>query len=245
LVDGIPAEKVLSQSIHKLKMDPNFEGRLSGTSWYDWSYQFQLKMTIVHLWPLYEGLIQPPVSGNKVHEAEFHQLSLMAFAVLNTSVSENIQQAIRAYRDAPEPARKSWDYMLTTFQTKDSTSRILLADQLTRFKQRPNEDLEVYINRLRALRTQLEGVNTPITEDSFCTYLIKGLTTEWEYLKQHFMLQPVLTEDSVVHAMTTAQRGRNAEMQRRGQRNVNFQALPAQAAQPDGTKPFNRNNNMF
>jgi hypothetical protein len=147
-VDGVPAEKVLSQSIHKLKMETNFEGRLSGSSWYDWSYQFQLKMTIVHLWPLYEGTIVTPVSGNIQHNCEFAQLSLMAFAVLNTSVSEHIQQAIRAFRSQPEPAKKAWDYMLTTFQTKDSTSRILLADQLTRFKQRPNEDLEVYINRL-------------------------------------------------------------------------------------------------
>ena len=240
LVDGIPAEKVLGQSIHKLKMDTKFQGRLSGVSWYDWSYQFQLKMTIVHLWAFFEGLLHPPVSGDPKHEAEYHQLSLMAFAVLNTSVSDHIQQAIRAFRDTTEPARKAWKYMLDTFQTQDSTSRILLADQLTRFKQRPNEDLEVYINRLRALRTQMDGVKTPIAEESFCVYLVKGLSPEWEYLKQYFTLQPAMTEESVVHAMTTAQRSKNADLQRRGQKLVSFvpnQALPALAG-PSNRKSY-------
>ena len=236
LIDGIAADKVLSQSIHKLKMETKFEGRHSGTSWYDWSYQFQLKMTLVHLWSLFEGTVTPPTSGNATHEAEFRQLSLMAFAVLNVSVTEQIQQAIRNYRDKDEPAEKAWEYMLKTFEAKDSTNRILLADQLTRFRQKPNEDLEVYINRLRALQSQLGGVNTPLTEDSFCIYLVKGLTSDWEYLKQYFTLQPSLTEESVIHALTTAQRSKNAELARRGG-NRNFQALLAQTGPPVKPKP--------
>lgn len=216
-------------------METRFEGRHSGISWYDWSYQFQLKMTLVHLWPFYKGDITPPISGGRAHEAEFAHLSLMGFAVLNVCVSDQIQQAIRTCRDEPEPAKKAWAYMLATFQAQDSTNQILLADQLTRFKQRPNEDLEVYINRLRALRSQLEGVNTPITEISFCMYLIKGLTSEWEYLKQYFTLSPIVSEASLVHALTTAQRSRNEEFQRRGFRN---QALQVQADKRP--PPFNK-----
>jgi len=132
-------------------MDDEFEGRNSGSSWYDWSYQFQLKMTLSHLWPLYAGMVVRPTSGDVTMEAEFQQLSLMAFAVLNLSISKPIQQAIRAFREAPEAAKKAWDYMLSTYQSQDNTNRILLADQLARFKMKNNEDLEEYVNRLKAV----------------------------------------------------------------------------------------------
>jgi len=109
---------------------------------------------------------------------EFSQLSLFAFAVLNLSVSEPIQQAIRTFSDLPEPAMRAWNYMMTTFQPQDSTNQILLADKLSRFRQRPNEDLEEYINRGKALQVQLNGVNTPLSEASLCVYLVKGLTND-------------------------------------------------------------------
>jgi transposase InsO family protein len=210
-IDGLTAEKILKQVLYKLKMDDEFEGRNSGSSWYDWSYQFQLKMTLSHLWPLYAGMVVRPTSGDVTMEAEFQQLSLMAFAVLNLSISKPIQQAIRAFREAPEAAKKAWDYMLSTYQSQDNTNRILLADQLARFKMKNNEDLEEYVNRLKAVQFQLAGVNTPMDETSFYVYLIKGLTSEWEYLRQYFDMQPAVTEDFVVHALVTAQRRKNAD----------------------------------
>jgi len=71
---------------------------------------------------------------------------------------------------------------------KDSTNQILWADQLACFKLRPNEDLEVYSQQSASSSVQLAGVDTPLSEASFCVYLVKGLTSDWEYLKQHFAL---------------------------------------------------------
>jgi len=95
-------------------MEVMFEGRHSGISWYDWHYQFKLKMMLTHLWPFYKGEITPQYLGNETHIREFAR-SLLAFAVLNVSVSDQIQQAIRTYSDQSEPARKAWSYMMDTF----------------------------------------------------------------------------------------------------------------------------------
>jgi len=94
--------------------------------------------------------------GKRDLAGEFSQLSLFAFAVLNLSVSEPIQQAIRTFSDLPEPAMRAWNYMMTTFQAPRRTNQILLADKLSRFGQRPNEDLEEYINRGKALQGPAE-----------------------------------------------------------------------------------------
>jgi len=64
------------------------------------------RWNLVHLWELYKGEITYPESRESSHETEFRQLSLMAFAVLNVSVSKHVQQAIRKYRDRPEPAER-------------------------------------------------------------------------------------------------------------------------------------------
>jgi len=54
-IDGLAAQDILKQSINELKVDPLQEGRHGVSSGYDWCIQFQLKMTLAHLWPLFEG----------------------------------------------------------------------------------------------------------------------------------------------------------------------------------------------
>jgi len=124
-VGGLTADDILRQSLHKLKMEVMFEGRHSGISWYDWHYQFKLKMMLTHLWPFYKGESRLLRIPDRDAHKRVAQLSLLAFAVLNVSVSDQIQQAIRTYSDQSEPARKARSHMMDTFHAKDGTNLIL------------------------------------------------------------------------------------------------------------------------
>ena len=122
VIDGVKAKTILAQSLDKLVVE-KFDGALhTGTSWYDWSYNFRLKMTLAHLWPFFTGQVKRPHEW--ALDAEYNSLCLMAFTVLNSSVGVQIQHAIRQFQEKPEPALRAWEYLMDTYQSHDSANQI-------------------------------------------------------------------------------------------------------------------------
>jgi len=62
-IKRLTGQSILNQNTEKLTTK-EFDGQVNGKgmSWYDWSYAFQIKMELGHLWPLFTGDIRKPPS---------------------------------------------------------------------------------------------------------------------------------------------------------------------------------------
>jgi hypothetical protein len=216
-IDGLDAKAILGQALNKIKIE-KFAGahRIhGGIHWYDWSYQFQLNVSLVHIWKLFNGHIRAPPRGiNPVWETEFNQLSLMGFNVLNKNVATHIQHALRQFSTESEPAMNAWKYLVRTFQSKDSSNQVALQDELSNFTMESGERAEDYLNRAIMLRDRLTMIGLPISDEMFCVHLLRGLTSDWHHFRLYFQFQSGLTKEALTDALLIEQRNRDNDVRR-------------------------------
>jgi len=162
----------------------------------------------------------------------------MAFTVLNSNVTVNVQHAIRTSSERENPAQETWAYMEQTYNPRDCGRQIALQQELTFFAMLPGERAPDYLNRANALRSQLKSVNYELDEQKFCLHIIQGLTAEWDSVRDRLEQEDDLTEKAVSKMLMSKQntwdtKSRQDALFRSHTRTIgNFHAQPTRAPTP-------------
>ncbi|CAI7807771.1 unnamed protein product [Closterium sp. NIES-54] len=187
-----------------------------GTNFREWALRFRMNARVTNLWEFFVTLQYPVTMANReirdamerleALQADYSQRATLAFWVLLHSVSATIQLQLDVFQDSYSPAFEAWEYLMETYQAKDSVAKASLQRQLDNLKMGSQERVEEYINRATAIRDKLAMAGKMVDEDSFTLNLITGLPPHWEELRHSAMLHDISDSYTLQRMMIQEQR---------------------------------------
>ncbi|CAI7804114.1 unnamed protein product [Closterium sp. NIES-53] len=139
-------------------------------------------------------------------QADYSQRATLAFWVLLHSVSATIQLQLDMFQESYSPAYEAWEYLMDTYQAKDSVPKVFLMKQLDNLKMGNEERVDEYVNRATAIRDKLALVGKMVDADSFTLNLLTGLPAHWEEMRHSAMLHNVTDIFTLQRMMIQEQR---------------------------------------
>ena len=109
-----------------------------------------------------------PTSVNQSSSATHYLSWLLSLCSLTTS---------------DEPAAKAWSYLYTTYDTKNTTTKMQLLHQLTALRM-TEEKARQFINEAKSLRDQLLSSDIIILAALLIIYLFQGLPETWSSVQE-------------------------------------------------------------
>ncbi|CAI7828051.1 unnamed protein product [Closterium sp. NIES-54] len=187
-----------------------------GTNFREWALRFRMNARVTNLWEFFVTLQYPVTMANgdmrdamerlEVLQADYSQRATLAFWVLLHSVSATIQLQLDVFQESYSPAFEAWEYLMETYQAKDSVAKASLQRQLDNMKMGSQERAEEYINRATAIRDKLAMAGKMVDEDSFTLNLITRLPPHWEELRHSAMLHDISDNYTLQRMMIQEQR---------------------------------------
>ncbi|CAI5480323.1 unnamed protein product [Closterium sp. Yama58-4] len=172
-----------------------------GTNFQEWALRFGMNARMTNLWEFFvtrqypvamvNGEMRDAMERLEALQADYSQRATLAFWVLLHSVSATIQLQLDVFQESYSPAFEAWEYLMETYQAKDSVAKASLQRQLDNLKMESQERVEEYINRATAIRDKLAMAGKLVDEDSFTLNLITGLPPHWEELRHSAMLHDI------------------------------------------------------
>ncbi|CAI7870979.1 unnamed protein product [Closterium sp. NIES-53] len=163
-----------------------------GTNFREWALQFRMNARVTNLWEFFvtlqypvtmaEGNMRDAMERLENLQADYSQRATLAFWVLLHSVSATIQLQLDVFQESYSSTFEAWEYLMETYQAKDSVAKASLQKQLDNLKMG---------NRATAIRDKLALVGKMVDEDSFTLNLITGLPPHWEELRHSAMLHDI------------------------------------------------------
>jgi hypothetical protein len=195
--------------VKDVKLEQKFAGYTRGPSWRSWSSEFRIVTTVANLWKFYSGYYRPPAAtaGMDV-QLDFQHLSDTAYAVLNKNVAENIKAALQRFIDTGEPAYFAWQYLESTYRSRDVSAQLILEGKLSQLQMKDGESIEDFLTRACTIRDELGAIGLPVSEQKFCLQLLHALPNKgcWIQFKGHFQYRVQLSETEVMAAFHIEQR---------------------------------------
>ncbi|CAI5459146.1 unnamed protein product [Closterium sp. Yama58-4] len=139
-------------------------------------------------------------------QADYSQRAALAFWVLLHSVSVTIQLQLDMFEESYSPAYEAWEYLMDTYQAKDSVVKVSLMKQLDNLKMGSQERVEEYVNRATKIRDKLGLVGKMVDEDTFTLNLLTKLPAHWEEMRHSEMLHNVMDSFTLQRIMIQEQR---------------------------------------
>ncbi|CAI7829557.1 unnamed protein product [Closterium sp. NIES-54] len=174
---------------------------LDGTNFCEWALRFRMNARVTNVWAFFVTLQYPVtmVDDNMRDamellenlQADYSQRATLAFFVLLHSVSATIQLQLDVFQESYSPAFEAWEYLMETYQTKDSVAKASLQKQLDNLKMGSQKRVEEYFKRAAAIRDKLALAGKMVDEDSFTLNLITRLSPHWEELRHSAMLHDI------------------------------------------------------
>ncbi|CAI7772890.1 unnamed protein product [Closterium sp. NIES-54] len=187
-----------------------------GTNFREWALRFRMNARVTNLWEFFMTLQYPVTMANgeirdamerlEALQAYYSQRATLAFWVLLHSVSATIQLQLDVFQESFSPAFEAWEYLMETYQAKDSVAKASLQRQLDNLKMGSQERVEEYINRATAIRDKLAMAGKMVDEDSFTLNLITGPPPHWEELRHSAMLHDISDSYALQRMMIQEQR---------------------------------------
>ncbi|CAI7912565.1 unnamed protein product [Closterium sp. NIES-54] len=187
-----------------------------GTNFREWALRFRMNARVTNLWEFFVTLQYPVTMANgeirdamerlEALQADYSQRATLAFWVLLHSVSTTIQLQLDVFQESYSPAFEAWEYLMETYQAKDSVAKASLQRQLDNLKMGSQERVEEYINRATAIRDKLAMAGKMVDKDSFTLNLITGLPPHWEELRHSAMLHNISDSYTLQRTMIGEQR---------------------------------------
>ncbi|CAI5479332.1 unnamed protein product [Closterium sp. Yama58-4] len=156
---------------------------------------------VTNLWEFFVTLQYPVTMGNgdindamerlEMLQADYSQRAALAIWFLLHNVSATIQLQLDMFHESYSPAYEAWEYLMDTYQAKDSVAKAYLMKQLDNLKMGSQERVEEYLNRATAIRDKLALAGKMVDEDTFTLNLLTGLPTHWEEMRHSAMLHNV------------------------------------------------------
>jgi hypothetical protein len=141
--------------VKDVKLEQKFAGYTKGPSWRSWSSEFRIVTTVANLWKFYSGYYRsPPITADMETRLDFQHLSDTAFAVLNRNVTENIKAALQRFIDTNEPAFFAWQYLESTYRSRDGCAQLILEGKLAQLQMKDGESIEDYLTRACTIRDE-------------------------------------------------------------------------------------------
>ncbi|CAI7885822.1 unnamed protein product [Closterium sp. NIES-53] len=187
-----------------------------GTNFREWALRFRMNARVTNLWEFFVTLQYPVTMANgdmrdamerlEVLQADYSQRATLAFWVLLHSVSATIQLQLDVFQESYSLAFEAWEYLMETYQAKDSVAKASLQRQLDNLEMGSQERVEEYINRATAICDKLAMAGKMVDEDSFTLNLITGLPPHWEELRHSAMLHDISDSYTLQQMMIQEQR---------------------------------------
>ncbi|CAI7834357.1 unnamed protein product [Closterium sp. NIES-53] len=188
----------------------------NGTNFREWALRFRMNARVTNMWEfsvtlqysitMANGEVRDAMERLEVMQVDYSQLATLAFWVLLHSVSATIQLQQDVFQESYSPAFEAWEYLMETYQAKDSVAKASLQRQLDTLKMGSQERVEEYINRATAIRDKLAMAGKMVDEDSFTLNLITGLPPHWEELRHSAMLHDISHSYTLQRMMIQEQR---------------------------------------
>ncbi|CAI7914072.1 unnamed protein product [Closterium sp. NIES-54] len=187
-----------------------------GTNFREWALRFRMNARVTNLWEFFmtlqypvtmaEGNMRDAMERLENLQADYSQRATLAFWVLLHSVSATIQLQLDVFQKSYSSAFEAWEYLMETYQAKDSVAKASLQKQLDNLKMGSQERVEEYFNRATAIRDKLALAGKMVDEDSFTLNLITGLPPHWEELRHSAMLHDISDSYTLQRMMIQEQR---------------------------------------
>ena len=182
-----------------------------GEGWVMWRHNFMLHAKACNFEDFLLGSFAPPrATAPTTVQSEFKRYSFSVFAALNRVVTPTIQQSLCTFSTSEEPAAKAWSYLCSTYDSKDTTTKMQLLHQLTTLRMTEGKARE-FINTAKSLRDQLVSSGIIIPEALLITYLIQGLPETWSNVQEQmkYKTDGELSETYVETMILRVERDRN------------------------------------
>ncbi|CAI5962447.1 unnamed protein product [Closterium sp. NIES-64] len=187
-----------------------------GSNFREWALRFRMNARVTNLWEFFVTLQYPVTMGDgdiddamgrlEMLQADYSQRAALAFWVLLHSVSATIQLQLDMFQESYSPAYEAWEYLMDTYQAKDSVAKVSLMKQLDNLKMGNQERVEEYVNRATAIRDKLALAGKMVDEDTFTLNLLTGLPAHWEEMRHSAMLHNVTDSFTLQRMMIREQR---------------------------------------
>ena len=193
-----------------------------GEGWVMWRHNFMLHAKACNFEDFLLGSFAPPrATAPTTVQSEFKRYSFSVFAALNRVVTSILQQSLCTFTTSEEPAAKAWSYLCTTYDTKDTTTKMQLLHQLTTLRMTEGKARE-FINAAKSLRDQLLSAGMIIPEALLITYLIQGLPDSWSSIQEQmkYKTDGELSETYVETMILRVERDRNLQALKEKEKSV-------------------------
>ncbi|CAI7903899.1 unnamed protein product [Closterium sp. NIES-54] len=206
------SHKMVEPAVDKVFTTTPFDG----TNFREWALRFRMDAGLTNLWEFFvmlqylvtmaDGNMRDAMERLENLQTDYSQRATLTFWVLLHSVSATIQLQLDVFQESYRSAFKAREYLMETYQAKDSVAKASLQKQLDNLKMGSQERVEEYFNRATAIRDKLALTGKMVDEESFTLNLITGLPPHWEELRHSAMLHDISDSYTLQRMMILEQR---------------------------------------
>ncbi|CAI7746416.1 unnamed protein product, partial [Closterium sp. NIES-54] len=206
------SRKMMGAAVDKAFTTTPFDG----TNFREWALRFCMNARVTNLWEFFVTLqylvtmaddnMRDTMERLENLQADYSQRATLAFWALLHSVSATIQLQQDVFQESYSPAFEGWEYLMETYQAKDSVAKASLQKQLDNLKMGSQDRVEEYFNQATAIRDKLALEGKMVDEDSFTLNLITRLPPHWEELRHSAMLHDISDSYTLQRMMIHEQR---------------------------------------
>ena len=152
--------------------------KFDGSNFHIWKYKMMVYLKGKELWEVVEKSIDDLATGKTTDEKDKSISNLKnkdnrAFMAITMSLSDG--QIILLQSKAIETAKNAWELLLETFEKKSLMNKLYLKRKLMTTTMREGDDIELHLNCLISIATQLECIGSKIDEEDLVITILSSL----------------------------------------------------------------------